>query len=96
MHQNTGITVVLVSHNMEDVARMANRLIVMNNGEISLDGSPADIFRECQVQLQEAGVDVPPLTLLMNQFLQRGLAVDHAAVAVDEATASVLAALGRS
>ena len=96
MHQNTGITVVLVSHNMEDVARMANRLIVMNNGEISLDGSPTDIFRDCQTQLKDAGVDVPPLTLLMNKFNQRGLTVDHTVVAVEAATASVLTALGRS
>lgn len=96
MHQNTGITVVLVSHNMEDVARMANRLIVMNNGEISLDGAPTDIFRDCQTQLQDAGVDVPPLTLLMNKFNQRGLAVDHTVVAVETATMSVLTALGRS
>lgn len=95
MHQNTGITVVLVSHNMEDVARMANRLIVMNHGEISLDGSPTDIFRDCQEQLKEAGVDVPPLTLLMNKFNQRGLAVDHTVVAVETATQSVLTALGR-
>lgn len=95
MHQNTGITVVLVSHNMEDVARMANRLIVMNHGEISLDGSPTDIFRDCQEQLQEAGVDVPPLTLLMNKFNQRGLAVDHTVVAVEAAAESVFTALGR-
>jgi len=95
MHQQTGITVVLVSHNMEDVARMANRLIVMNNGQVSLDGSPTDIFSECQTQLKEAGVDVPPLTLLMDKFNQRGLAVDHTVVAMDTATESVLAALGR-
>lgn len=95
MHKNTGMTVILVSHNMEDVARMANRLIVMNQGEISLDGSPTDIFRDCQRSLQEAGVDVPPLTLLMNKFNQHGLAVDHTVVAVDTATMSVLTALGR-
>lgn len=95
MYQDTGITVVLVSHNMEDVARMANRLIVMNGGEISLDGSPTEIFRDCQAQLKEAGVDVPPLTLLMNKFNQHGLAVDHTVVAVDAATESVLTALGR-
>lgn len=95
MHKKTGMTVILVSHNMEDVARMANRLIVMNQGEISLDGSPTDIFRDCQRSLQEAGVDVPPITLLMNKFNQRGLAVDHTVVAVDTATQSVLAALGR-
>jgi energy-coupling factor transport system ATP-binding protein len=67
----------------------------MNNGQVSLDGSPTDIFSECQTQLKEAGVDVPPLTLLMDKFNQRGLAVDHTVVAMDTATESVLAALGR-
>lgn len=95
LHASTGITVVLVSHNMEDVARMANRLIVMNHGEISLDGSPMDIFRDCQAQLKEAGVDVPPLTILMNKFNQRGLAVDHTVVAMDDAIDSVLTAVRR-
>lgn len=95
MYKNTGITVILVSHNMEDIARMANRLIVMNKGEISLDGSPTHIFRECQSELQDAGVDVPPLTSLMNKFIKRGLNVDHTVVAVDTAVKSVLTALGR-
>ncbi|WP_378954997.1 energy-coupling factor transporter ATPase [Pelosinus sp. sgz500959] len=90
MYQSTGITVVLVSHNMEDIARMANRLLVMNGGEISLDGSPTDIFRDSQVQLKEAGVDVPPLTVLMNRLNQHGLAVDHTVVAMDAAVDSVL------
>jgi len=95
LYTSTGITVVLVSHNMEDVARMAKRLIVMNDGEISLDGSPIDIFRDCQTQLKEAGVNVPPLTVLMNKFKQRGLAVDHTVVAMDDAIDSVLTAVRR-
>jgi len=95
MYQNTGITVVLVSHNMEDVARMANRLIVMNGGEISLDGSPMEIFRDSQDQLQAAGVDVPPLTALMNKFNQWGLDVDHTVVAMDAAVDSIVTAVRR-
>jgi len=95
LYENTDITVVLVSHNMEDIARMANRLIVMNDGQISLDGSPADIFRDCQSQLKKAGVDVPPLTLLMNKFNQRGLTVDESVVSMDAAIDSVLTAVRR-
>jgi len=95
MYQNTGITVVLVSHNMEDVARMANRLIVMNGGEISLDGTPMEIFRDSQDKLQAAGVDVPPLTALMNKFNQWGLDVDHTVVAMDAAVDSIVTAVRR-
>lgn len=93
MYKNTGITVVLVSHNMEDVARMANRLIVMKDGEISLDGSPVEIFSDFQAELQAAGVNVPPLTKLMNEFNQHGLAVDHTVVAMDAAVDSILTAV---
>jgi len=95
MYKNTGITVVLVSHNMEDVARMATRLIVMNNGEISLDGAPIDIFRDHQQLLKEAGVDVPPLTILMNKLKRSGLAVDHTVVAIDTAALSIVTAVRR-
>ncbi len=95
LHQATGITVVLVSHNMEDVARMANRLIVMNKGEILLDGKPKDIFCNHQAQLKEAGVDVPPLTLLMNQFKQRGLEIDSAVIDIATAAQNVYKAVRR-
>jgi energy-coupling factor transport system ATP-binding protein len=95
LHQATGITVVLVSHNMEDVARMANRLIVMNKGEISLDGEPKDIFCNHQAELKEAGVDVPPLTLLMNQFKQRGLAVDDTVIDIHAAAQNICNAVRR-
>jgi len=95
MYKNTGITVVLVSHNMEDVARMANRLIVMKDGEISLDGSPIEIFSGFQGQLKAAGVSVPPLTALMNTFKQYGLAVDHTVVTMDAAVDSLLTVVGR-
>lgn len=95
LHQATGITVVLVSHNMEDVARMASRLIVMNKGEISLDGEPKDIFCNHQAELKEAGVDVPPLTLLMNKFKQRGLAVDDTVIDIHVAAQNVCNAVRR-
>jgi len=75
---------------------MANRLIVMNAGEVMLDGLPVDIFRDCQEQLQQAGVDVPPLTVLMNKFKQRDLPVDHTVLTMDAAVDSVLAAVRRS
>jgi energy-coupling factor transport system ATP-binding protein len=95
LYEATGMTVVLVSHNMEDVARMANRLLVMKDGEISLDGTPKDIFQSCQAELRQAGVDVPPLTLLMNKFKQRGLDVDNTVIAMDAAADSIVDAVRR-
>jgi len=95
LYQTSGITVILVSHNMEDVAKMANRLIVMNQGQVSLDGSPQDIFRSSQAELKAAGVDVPPVTTLLSKLKQHGLAVDDTVLTVDAAIGSILNALGR-
>lgn len=95
LFKTTGIAVVLVSHNMEDVARMANRLIVMNHGEISLDGAPADIFRHSGDKLKAAGVDVPNVTAFMRRVKERGLNVPDDVLTVDDAAEAILQAVGR-
>ncbi len=61
LHKEKGITVILVSHNMEDISRMASRrLVVLDKGRIVLDGEPMDIFNNHRDELQVVGVDVPP------------------------------------
>jgi len=93
LHQETGITVVFVSHNMEDVAKMADRVIVMNNGKISLDGKARDIFLTGGAVLCSAGVDAPPVVALMNKISEAGLKVDAGALTAAEAAENILAAL---
>lgn len=93
LFKTTGIAVVLVSHNMEDVARMANRLIVMNHGEITLNGSPADIFSSGGDRLREAGVDVPNVTAFMRKLNERGLEVPDDVLTVDDAAKAILQAV---
>lgn len=93
LYQSSGITVILVSHNMEDVAKMATRLIVMNGGKVSLDGTPLEVFSN-PVKLREAGVDVPPVTALLRKLKERGLPVDDKLLAIDEAVATITNALG--
>lgn len=95
LHKNTGTTVILVTHNMEEVARMATRLIVMDHGSILLDGSPAEIFSSGREKLLTAGVDVPHVTNLMLYLQSRGLAADISALTADEAAASILSIAGR-
>lgn len=95
LHNDTGMGVVLVSHNMEDVARMANRLIVMSQGKILLDGSPKDIFSQQQDVLRASGLDVPPLTQLMDKICRSGIAADAAALTVQEGARSILGAVRR-
>jgi energy-coupling factor transport system ATP-binding protein len=64
MHETLGITVVLVSHSMDDAARLANRVIVMNGGRVECDGSPADIFMRVEF-LHGIGLDTPQISRLM-------------------------------
>lgn len=94
LHETTGMTVILISHNMEEVARLVKRLVVMHEGEISLDGPPRAVFRESQAALKAAGLDVPAVTTLLTTLARKGLAVDMAALTAEEATGSILAALG--
>ena len=84
LHAKKGITVVLVSHNMEDISRMANRLIVIDNGKIQLDGKPIDIFMNKRQELQSAGVDVPPVSKLVEYLRDRGLPVSQQVISVDD------------
>lgn len=89
LHQKTGITVILVSHNMEDIARFADRVLVMNNAQISLDGSPKEIFSTGREKLREAGVDVPPITMLIEKLRTRGLAISNEAMTPEAAAEEI-------
>ncbi|WP_295269030.1 energy-coupling factor transporter ATPase [Veillonella sp.] len=93
LHAKKGITVVLVSHNMEDISHMANRLIVIDNGKIQLDGKPIDIFMNKRQELQSAGVDVPPVSKLVEYLRDRGLPVSQQVISVDDAVKAIEVAL---
>ena len=92
LHRETGIAVILVSHNMDDVAKMATRLIVMHDGEIALDGKPIEVFKETE-KLMAAGVDVPQITSLMRMLNKEGLHVDTNIFTVDCAVENLLTVL---
>ena len=94
LHKKTETTIILVSHNMDDVAKMANRLIVMHEGEISLDGSPKEIFKHTEA-LKAAGVDVPQVTALLSRLKVAGLDIDEHLLTVDDAVKSIIASLRR-
>lgn len=95
LYNKTGIAVIMVSHNMEEIARMASRLIVMNQGQVSLDGTPRDIFQNGTACLQEAGVDVPRITALMRYLKKQGLTVDDTVITAEQGVESILSAMGR-
>ncbi len=91
MHRELGMTVVLVSHSMEDVARFVERIIVMNRGEVMLDGTPREVFTHYR-QLEEVGLAAPQVTYLMHELRQKGIPVDVDATTEEAARDSILSA----
>ncbi len=92
MHKELGITIILVSHSMEDVAEYVERLIVMNQGEVMYDGTPKEVYAHYK-ELEAVGLAAPQVTYLMNELAGKGLPVDTGATTVKEAAQSILAAL---
>ncbi len=91
MHKELGITVILVSHSMEDVAKYVERIIVMNQGSVMYDGIPKDIFVHYK-ELEAVGLAAPSVTYLMNELYEKGLPVDLTATTIEEAAVSILKA----
>lgn len=92
MHKELGITIILVSHSMEDVAEYVERLIVMNQGEVMYDGVPKEVYAHYK-ELEAVGLAAPQVTYLMNELAGKGLPVDTGATTVKEAAQSILVAL---
>ncbi len=85
MHKETGITVILVSHSMEDVAKFADRIVVMNNGHVALTGTPKEVFSHVS-ELEEMGLAAPQTSYVMKGLKDKGLNVPEDVYTVDEAT----------
>ena len=93
MHKELGITIILVSHSMEDVAKYVDRIIVMNQGSVMFDGMPKEVFRHYK-ELEEIGLAAPQVTYLMHELRKKGLPVSLDVTTVEEAKRSILNALG--
>ena len=87
-------SVILVSHNMDDIARLATRLLVMHEGRIILDGNPMDIFLHHRKELQDCGVDAPPLTQTLLYLKEKGIPVPEDAKMAKEAAEKMVTMLG--
>ena len=92
LHKERGISIVLVSHSMEDVARYVKRLVVMNHGEVLFDNAPQEVFRHYK-ELEKVGLAAPQVTYIMHALKEKGLSVDENATTIEEARESILAAL---
>lgn len=93
MHEKSKITIILVSHSMEDVANYVDRIIVMEKGTPLLDGSPREVFAHDK-QLEKIGLAVPQVTYLMHDLAAKGYPVDPDVTTVEEAKQEILRVFG--
>ncbi len=92
LREKTGMTIVLVSHSMEDVANYVDRIVVMNKGSILFDDTPREVFRHVRT-LEEVGLAAPQVTYIMNTLKDAGLKVDTDVTTLKEACANILKAV---
>ena len=94
LHSDSGTTIVMVSHSMDDVASLAERVIVMNHGRVVMDGVPRDVFSRGE-ELREIGLDVPQAVLLADRLRERGFDVPQGVYRVEEIKAVIESAIGK-
>ena len=95
LHKVRGITIILVSHSMEDIAKYAERLIVVNDGEIAYDDAPKAVFAHYR-ELEAMGLAAPQITYIMHALKEKGLDVDTSATTVEEAKENILEVLRKT
>ena len=89
LHRETGMTVILVSHSMEDIAKYVERIIVMNRGEKLLDGTPKEVFSHYK-ELEKVGLAAPQVTYVMHDLKERGFPVSTDATTIGEAADEIM------
>jgi len=95
LHRERGMTIILVSHSMEDVARYADRLIVMNHGEKIFDDTPRNVFRHYR-ELEAIGLAAPQVTYIVQALRREGIPIDDSLITVEEARDAILQLVGRA
>lgn len=91
--KSRGTTVLLVSHSMEDIARVADRVLVMDHGQVAMLDTVEAVFSRA-AELQERGLSVPAVTQIMQLLQEEGVAVDTAVFTVEQAVERLLPLLG--
>ena len=94
LHRDTGATIVMVSHSMDDVASLAERVIVMNHGRVAMDGAPREVFSR-GAELRAIGLDVPQAVLLADKLRERGFDVPQGVYRVEEIKAVIEGIVGK-
>ena len=94
LQRKRGITVIIASHSMEDMARYVDRLIVMNEGTVRYDGRAEEVFSHYR-DLEKIGLMAPQVTYVMEGLAQRGISLPHNAITIEQAVDSIIRAAGK-
>lgn len=94
LHKERGMTIILVSHSMEDIARYADRLMVMSHGEKVFDGTPRDVFEHYK-ELETIGLAAPQVTYITHALKEHGVPIEDHITTVKEARDAILRLLGK-
>lgn len=94
LHEKYKMTIVLVSHSMEDVGKLAQRIVVMNKGKVELLGKPSEVFKEVET-LEKIGLAVPQVTYLMRVLRERVFDVSDEIFTVEKGTEAILKVLSK-
>jgi len=94
LHKEYKMTVILVSHSMEDVAKVAHRIVVMENGKIILDGTPGKVFKEIKI-LESVGLAVPQITYLVEKLRKKGIVLREDTFTIEDAKNQLLSIVRR-
>ncbi len=89
LHREKKMTIILVSHSMEDIARYADRLMVMNQGEKVFDGPPKEVFKHYK-ELEKMGLAAPQITYIVQDLRSRGVAIDDEITTVSQARQAII------
>ena len=93
-HRSQNATVVIVSHSMEEMARTADRLVVVNDSKIPFEGTPREVFGHAS-ELEAMGLGIPRMTRVFRRLGEMGLDIDPSVYTVEQAKAAILEALDR-
>lgn len=89
LHTEYNMTIILVSHSMEDVAKVANRVLVMHNGKCIMDGEPSKVFKEVDT-LEEVGLAAPQVTYLVKALKEKGFNISEDIFTIEQAKEEIL------
>ena len=92
LHRERGLTVILITHSMDEAAQLVDRIVVMNRGQVAMDGPVRGSFRRAD-ELAAIGLGVPAITDLMLRLRRRGVAVRPDVLSLEEARAAILEAV---